>query len=601
MKNNSELRSRALQTILYFFVIIVCLVVLTKYIVDLPINWKATAIALTLLISTSILNKTYPRSTLIPYAALSVFFVFIFSFWMLTPFEEYFFIYILILPVIGSKILGFKKSLTFNVLITSSVLLVILYFPLNQKELYNGYLSSKIIICLALMSLISFSYEWWRTKDESEINFLAFTDPLTQLPNRTKLIDELNNWCHSFRVSKSVFSITLIDLDKFSQINTLLGQAFGDKVIIDISKVLPKILQNQAFIARFYGDEYCILSYRFTDKDIQSLFDDLHVELNKISKSCLKSLHLTASMGVSRFPEDGHNADTLLQAASLAKTEAKEKGGQSFKIYNEAYSIKNQRLIQLEELLENSLERGEMTVHYQPKVNLKDRSIDSLEALVRWTNPELGFVSPGEFIPLAEQSDFVVTLGEWVLEQSMIFLRKIKKETGKDLTICVNVAPPQFYKEGFVESLEKLIKTYDIQKGQLELELTERILLKKDFKIIELFQKIKSLGIRLALDDFGTGYSSMSYMKDIAFDSLKIDKSYIDDVVKKEEHQMLLMSFIDIAKRFKMDIVAEGVEELEQVKLLENSGVTEIQGWYFSKALPADKALLYINNFKYLS
>nr|WP_275580292.1 EAL domain-containing protein [Bacillus mesophilus] len=409
---------------------------------------------------------------------------------------------------------------------------------------------------------------------------MAFHDSLTGLPNRYHLNERLEELLSLYQGTTSKLSILFIDLDRFKLINDTLGHYYGDLLLIETAKRLSDILSAKGMVSRQGGDEFILL-----------LEDTGRSEVEEIAKKIIerftfpfdlegKEIFSTPSIGISMYPEDGQDSDTLVRNADLSMYEAKRKGKNRYRFF-EATQIKTaSNTVSMEINLRKALRNQEFLLHYQPIVNLENGEMTGVEALLRWESPNRGLVSPLEFIPLAEETGLIVPIGEWVMLQACQQLKQWHNLGYKKVDISVNVSMRQFQEENFVCSVEQVLTKTGLEPHYLTIEITESIMQNTN-ESISIINKLKELGVKIAIDDFGTGYSSLSVLRDLSLDKIKIDKTFVNDIGTNKD--FILKTMIDLAKNLKMQIVAEGIENGQHVEFLKNHNCDFGQGFYFAR------------------
>lgn len=419
---------------------------------------------------------------------------------------------------------------------------------------------------------------------EDKLLVQAQYDTLTGLPNRILLHDRLRQAIEHTDRSGEPFWLVFVDLDRFKFINDTLGHNAGDQLLIEISKRLEWTIRDTDTVARFGGDEFIIilqgnmednLRMGILNRLIEALEAPFTIDGNEVNTTC--------SAGVAVYPTDAKNADTLLSNADIAMYRAKELGKNNYQFFTQTMNEKVANRLRLETHLRKALQLNELEVYYQPKVSLHSNKIVGMEALVRWNSQALGFISPANFIPLAEETGLIVPIGEWVLKTACEQAVAWQKAGYGNLLMAVNLSVRQFGQKNLLKSIVNILKESGLAAEQLELELTESMLMSDKKETLKILRSLKSLGINLSIDDFGTGYSSLAYLKDLPVHTLKIDKSFTDEIVLHNDEAPIVNSIISLAKNLKLHVVAEGVENYEQVRYLTAHGCDEIQGYYFSK------------------
>jgi diguanylate cyclase (GGDEF)-like protein/PAS domain S-box-containing protein len=423
---------------------------------------------------------------------------------------------------------------------------------------------------------------------EERIQYLAYYDALTGLPNRTLLQDRLSNALARARRQKDKVAVLFLDVDRFKFVNDSLGHSIGDLLLQAVADRLKKWARGQDTVARQGGDEFLIV---MTDvKDIpaaaiaaERLMDAMTAEFvvqgHTLSVSC--------SVGISIFPEHGADSETLIKNADAAMYSAKDYGRDNYRFFTEDMNVQVAARLNLENSLRLALEKKELFLLYQPQMDIKTGGVTGLEALLRWQCPELGLVPPHEFIPIAENIRLIMPIGEWVLRTACSQARKWQDEGLPPLPIAVNVSAAQFLHKGFRELIRRVLDESGLAAQYLELELTESLLLSNADATLSVLQELNAMGVKLAIDDFGTGYSSFSYLKHFPIGKLKIDRSFIGDVAIDADDAAITAAIISMAKALNLKVIAEGVETEAQISFLRAHNCDEIQGYYFSRPLSA--------------
>jgi diguanylate cyclase (GGDEF)-like protein/PAS domain S-box-containing protein len=438
-------------------------------------------------------------------------------------------------------------------------------------------------------------------KNENKLTQLAHFDELTLLPNRTLCRQEIETRITHALLNKKNFTILYIDLDNFKNINDTQGHLIGDDFLHEIAVLLSDNLPKNAYLARLGGDEFILIS----DLDVQSADTDKKnqlfcekiiktLQVRKTYTNCV--VDITASIGVAFFPLHGKSFKELLSSADQAMYQAKDKGKNNYEVYNPKLEEKRIHQLRLISDMHMSLKNDDFQVYYQAKQNLKGNKLVGCEALVRWNHHELGKLSPIEFIPIAESSGLIIPLGKYVLEKACLFAKKWLLHSPLPITVSVNVSAAQLKSEFFVDDVKKSIKKAGIEGNQIELEITESLLMEDVETTIKTLLKLKKMGITISIDDFGTGYSSLSYLKKLPVDTLKIDKSFIDGLPEKEDDSIIVSSIVALADSLQLKTVAEGVENQEQKEFLSLLGCDTIQGYLYSKPIPENEFLLKFNS-----
>lgn len=421
----------------------------------------------------------------------------------------------------------------------------------------------------------------------AKMEYMAYHDYLTGLPNRWNFEIKLRIAIEQAVLTNSLLAILFLDLDRFKLINDSLGHAVGDKLLKDVSKRIQSILKNDDCLARQGGDEFILfLSGLTSKKEVEELVTTIHQLIQAPFKIDSQEYFISSSIGISFYPKDGLTLEELIQQADIAMYTAKEKGGNGYQWYNIAKQQEIHDVVKIETHLRKALQKNEFTLHYQPLVNLKSGKIFGFEALIRWQNPQLGMISPPEFIPLAEEIGIISHLGEWVLREACSKANTFSKISNEPIKIAVNISSKQFQEENFIDIVQQVLIETKLPPEQLELEITESVSLENINRVILKLNTLKNMGISISIDDFGTGYSSISYLKYLPVSTLKIDQSFILNMLTNMKDRALVESVISLAKSFGFHVIAEGVETKEQLELLKSLGCLSAQGYFFSKPVP---------------
>jgi diguanylate cyclase (GGDEF)-like protein/PAS domain S-box-containing protein len=423
-----------------------------------------------------------------------------------------------------------------------------------------------------------------------EIAHTAEHDVLTGLPNRMLLNDRVSRAIAAAKRHVKQVAVLVLDVDGFKHINDSLGHPVGDQLLQSIAQRILECARPVDTVSRQGGDEFVVLISELTHPRAASLMAG-HM-LRAVAEPHVigaHQLHVTASIGVSVYPDDGVNAETLIKNADTAMYQAKENGRRRYQFFTASMNVRAVKRQSIEEGLRRALERQEFELHYQPKINLKKGVITGAEALIRWPRPAGGWISPAEFIPVAEDCALIVPIGRWVLRQACDQARAWLDAGLPATPMAVNVSAMEFQNEGFLQGLLEVVKESGWDPRLLELELTESVLMKHVEATIELLQVLRQSGVRVALDDLGTGYSSLSYLRRFPIDSLKIDRSFIQQIASGPADAAIVTAVISMARSLELRVVAEGVETLQELQFLQARECDEVQGYYFSQPLPAAK------------
>ncbi|TBL81188.1 EAL domain-containing protein [Paenibacillus thalictri] len=427
-----------------------------------------------------------------------------------------------------------------------------------------------------------------RRKAEEKLVHMAYHDSLTNLPNRTLLHDRLNESFQKSKKDGTSFAVIFFDLDRFKVINDTLGHHVGDQLLQQLARRLEVYVKAKDFVARYSGDEFIFIINDMAHVDEAVQFARGIPTLLKepfIVENC--ELFVTSSVGISIYPQDGTESETLLKNADIAMYRSKEKGGNTYQVYHPDMNKRSLHRLNLEVDMRRALERREFSIHYQPLVNLKTGQVFGMECLLRWNHPIWGLVSPGEFIPLAEETGLIIPIGNWVLKMACKQNKEWQEQGYPPLCVSVNISVSQFHQSNFINVVEEALHESGLDPNLLCLEITENIAMQNVPHIIDSMNKLRELGVRISIDDFGTGYSSLSYLKRFRVHTLKIDQSFIRDVTSDEDNAAIVTALIAMSHRLKIKSLAEGVETQEQLAFLIGQGCDEIQGYVFSKPVPA--------------
>lgn len=457
-----------------------------------------------------------------------------------------------------------------------------IHFYLSMKSTVNHLVtaSNMVIQIRQLIQQCKDVHSQLRNVVEEKSN-LAFYDTLTGLPNRNFLFDYFET-----KVAPDNYPLTVffLDLDRFKIINDAMGHSFGDQLLKATAQRLKECTASETIVARFGGDEFIILLESGEQSEAEKLAKHIIDEFSRPFVINDSEVFISPSIGISFYRKDGDSIDNLIKNADTAMYRAKEKRNtyQFFKPeMKEVFAGK----MELEKDLRYALEREEFQLHYQPQIELKSGRIRGVEALIRWRHPRHGMLSPDHFIPFAEETGLIIPLGEWVIQKVCQQMQTLNDAGYPPLRISINISMAQFFDRNLIRLLQEQIKKHRIRPTDLTLEITENIAFTQQEYLVSRLMELKKLGIKLALDDFGTGYSSLNQLKEFPIDILKIDKTFIDNLGKDSKSESIVEAIIKVAHDFHLSIIAEGVENMEQLIMLKQKGCDEVQGYYFSKPL----------------
>jgi diguanylate cyclase (GGDEF)-like protein/PAS domain S-box-containing protein len=444
---------------------------------------------------------------------------------------------------------------------------------------------------------------------KAEIEHLAFHDSLTNLPNRVLFRDRLStalvkahnqlqidlnkNSLIEIKSTSPILAVMFLDLDRFKLVNDTMGHAAGDRLLIEVAKRLTECMFDSTFLARMGGDEFMILVpelqsvesiQQFAQMILQSFESPFFVEE--------MSLYIGTSIGISLYPNDGQDEETLMKNADTAMFRAKERGRNHYQLYNHAIGAKVKEYVAIEYGIRQALERSEFQVFYQPQINLVTGEIDCMEALARWLHPELGWVPPNQFIPAAEEHGLIVRLGEWVLRTACKQNRAWQIQGLPPIRMAVNFSAKQFQVVDLCDRILQILAETELEAQYLELEITESLVMQDQNTTITMLKQLKSQGMSISIDDFGTGYSSLSYLRLLPVSKVKIDASFIRETPQNQDDAAITSAIIAMAHNLNLRAIAEGVERKEQLEFLRSHDCDAVQGYLFSRPVPAHEATL---------
>ncbi len=426
-----------------------------------------------------------------------------------------------------------------------------------------------------------------RHQMEEKLNSVSYYDSLTGLPNRSLVEDRLEVKMNQANRHKSMLAIILLDLDNFNKINESLGHSAGDLLLQQIAQRLTACLRAEDTVARMGGDEFIILAMVQDENDVLIVVNKIMARLHPSHKIYSHEIFAHYSVGITIYPNDGSDTKTLMRNVDAAMFQAKESGKNNFKLYTPKMLAQATRQMTLESGLRKALDRQEFVLAYQPKVDIHNGKLVGMEALIRWKHPEKGFISPGEFIPVAEQTRLIIPIGEWVLSTVCAQLKTWVSMGLAPLSVSVNLSGHQLGQKFLVDRIKEILTLTQISPEYLELEVTETVLMERPDAAVSMLNQLNDLGIQSSIDDFGTGYSSLSYLKILPIKTLKIDQSFVRDIDKpdNEANGLITKAIVSLAKALSLKTVAEGVETENEKAVLKNIGADIMQGYLFSKPL----------------
>ena len=428
-----------------------------------------------------------------------------------------------------------------------------------------------------------------REEAEERIRHLAHHDTLTGLPNRTMLREALTHGVAHAARYKHIIALLFIDLDHFKRINDSLGHHAGDLVLQAAAQRLQACVRKDDMLARLGGDEFVIVLYSLRHSQEAALV--AAKVLNALEAPFELDgnvLHAGGSIGISLFPEDGKDADTLMRAADTAMYHAKSNGRGNYQFFTEELNTTIQHRLAIESQLRTAVARGELTLHFQPQVDMQSSRIFSAEALVRWHHAERGMVPPEQFIAIAEESGLIVQIGEWVLREACAQLARWREGGRADMSVSVNLSARQIFQQDFPGVVEQVLREFRVPASALDLEITETMLMQPSDDNLHTLRRLHAMGVQLSVDDFGVGYSSLSYLKRFPIHALKIDRSFVSGIGRDQNDMAITSAIIGMAQGLRLKVVAEGVETEEQARFLKSIGCMSAQGYFFGMPVGAD-------------
>ncbi len=437
-----------------------------------------------------------------------------------------------------------------------------------------------------------------RIRIAEELKIQAFHDALTGIPNRTLLMERLNQAIELKQTTETFdFSVLLLDLDRFKSINDSLGHQAGDKLLIAVTARIQSCLRSMDTIARLGGDEFAIILHNIQNHDQVT---GIAARIREVAETPFiidgYEAHISASIGIVMDTDTYETGDQLLRDADLAMYHAKERGKDCFKIFTPAMHHKAMEKITLEKELRNAIENADLELYYQPILGINAMGLEGFETLIRWNHPGHGLVTPDKFIPLAEETGLIIPMGEWIIKRACQQLKQWKTEfkQAQGLTLSINVSIKQFLQENFVDFLLSTVSNQGLSPRDIKIELTESLLMAHTESAVKKLQTLRRYGFTLVLDDFGTGYSSLSYLQQFPIDTIKIDRSFVSSLENRKESVEIVKSIISLSKSLDISVVAEGVEKEAQLKTLAALACDSAQGFLFARPMDCGAGSRYI-------
>ncbi|WNB93079.1 EAL domain-containing protein [Bacillus sp. NEB1478] len=428
-----------------------------------------------------------------------------------------------------------------------------------------------------------------RKRAEMTIEHMAYFDELTGLPNRNGFKKRIDEKIKDASLIQNDLALFYLDLDRFNVLNDTLGHSFGDLLLQQVAGLLKNTIGEKGEVFRRSGDEFLLLMDFKSKNEVIKIAEELIASFTKSFLLSGQEVFITPSIGISLYPVNGSDSETLLKRADSALYQAKERGRNTYQFFTEQRDGKMERRLNLEHGLRKALNNNELFLVYQPQVDLCSRKIIGVETLLRWNKEDEGMVSPAEFIPIAEETGLILPIGEWVLKNACLQGIKWHKLGFSELVISVNISVRQLLEESFIERVEAILEEVDFPAALLELEITESTTMESMEETLPVLHRLRLKGIKISIDDFGTGYSSLTYLRKLPVDTLKIDKMFIDDILTDSKSSAIVKTIIDMGQNLGFHVIAEGIESVEQVDSLLENGCICGQGYYLYKPHKADE------------
>ncbi|OLO27856.1 hypothetical protein BTR23_19360 [Alkalihalophilus pseudofirmus] len=475
-------------------------------------------------------------------------------------------------------------------------------FEIVERKRYFHITLSPVLISGNIESVVGSASDLTELKQsELKIMHMAYHNHITDLPNRVRLIEDLKREMEHVNKTEANLGIILIDLDRFKHINDTAGHLVGDAVIIEVGKRISKTslfdLVGEVKLYHLGGDEFVLMIKGFREIDVNRVISRLYTALSQPFAYKDVDFYLTLSVGVGLYdPSQSIEAEEeLLKQADLALLKAKDEGRNSCQLYTPQMNEDLIKKIEIESDIRKALEREEFVLYFQPQMDLFSNQMIGVEALIRWLHPTKGLISPAEFIPVAEETGLIIPIGEWVLNRACKHINEWKSLGINNVKMSVNIATSHFKRRDFSENVLQILSHANIDGDSIELEINESSLLENTAETTLTLEKLRKHNIRISIDDFGTGYSSLGYLKSFPITTLKIDQSFIRDLMSNEKDRAIVSTIINLAKNLKLEVVAEGVETEDALNFLKNEQCDVMQGYYYSKPLPAEQFINFVS------
>ncbi|MEO8216400.1 MAG: EAL domain-containing protein [Acidobacteriota bacterium] len=429
-----------------------------------------------------------------------------------------------------------------------------------------------------------------------QIQYQAYHDALTGLPNRMELKNQLALEIESATLDRSMVAVLLLDLDGFKLVNETLGHSVGDELLQSVAFRIRASLRENDLLARLGGDEFAVLIRARRREDVEAIAEKIRVGVARPFSLAQQSLYLTVSIGVALYPEDGIGAESLLKNADNAMYHAKDLGRNNIQFCAPTIAVRSRERLVVEHGLRRAIDRGEFVLHYQPLISLSTRQVAGVEALLRWQHPDRGLISPGVFIAIAEETGLIVPIGQWVVRQACQDAHLLQ-ESFEGLRLGINLSARQFREHDLMAAVREILEETEVSPQHVQFEITESVAMRHADITVEILREIKDMGMKIAIDDFGTGYSSLSYLKRFPIDTLKLDQSFVAGIGSDEGDEAIVSAVLAMSRALNLKVVAEGVETGEQLAFLEKHRCDEIQGYLVSRPLPIEAAAEFLRTY----
>jgi diguanylate cyclase (GGDEF)-like protein len=432
---------------------------------------------------------------------------------------------------------------------------------------------------------------------EEQYRRLAQYDSLTGLPNRALLYDRLEHGITQARRHRSLLAVLFIDIDRFKYVNDTFGHSAGDDLLKQVAERFSGCVRGEDTVGRLSGDEFAIVLGRIgAARDGATVATKVVESLNRPFQLQGVDLFVTASIGITVFPSDGTDRDALIRNADVAMYRAKERGRNNYQFYTPEMNNRTREMLDMQNALRAALDRDELVLHYQPKIDIATGRVSGIEALLRWAHPKRGLIPPAEFMPMLEETGLIVQAGEWVLRSICRQLSAWRRDGTKAVPVAMNLSARQFLAPDLGQSIRAALEEHALDPELLEIEITESSIMADTEEAIRTLEYLQVLGVRIAIDDFGTGYSSLGYLKRFPLRALKIDRTFVRDITTDADDATITQAVVSMAHSLNLKVIAEGVESSAQLAFLMRYGCDEVQGYLFSRPIPADECLAFISD-----